>query len=253
MAHPKRKRRLQKEETQAATYNNLDFVLIVPKTENQKKAFDSFNSSLERHIFLYGSAGTGKSFIALYLGLKQVLTGNTQFNKVIIVRNVVASRDMGFLPGSAKDKAKEYEAPYISICAELFGRRDAYELLKRKGVLEFVTTSFLRGTTFRDAIVIADEAQNFTAHEANTLMTRCGDHVRIMFAGDLKQSDLVVRHKYSEVSGLADFVKIIKLMKSFSFIEFNTDDIVRSKTVKEYLILRESLEDRGEIARLSSG
>ena len=251
MAVPKKKK-LTKIDREQQTYSSLQFVNISPKTENQKRAWNSFWASTDNDLFLYGSAGTGKSFLNLYLALKQVLSNQTRYEKVVIVRNVVPTRDMGFLPGNSKEKSKEYEAPYVTICAELFGRADAYELLKRRGTIEFVTTSFLRGTTFRNSIVIVDECQNLTSHEANTVMTRCGEYVRVLFSGDLKQSDLPIKHKYSEVSGLADFVKIIKLMKSFTFIEFNTSDIVRSKKVKDYLIIREELEASGDIIPLSA-
>lgn len=248
-----KKKKMTRVDREIQTYNSLEIKPIQPKTENQRKVWNAFYANSDNDVFLHGSAGTGKSFICMYLALSQVLSGHPRYKKVIIIRNVVPTRDMGFLPGKSFEKSREYEAPYQSICAELFGRGDAYDILRKKGIIEFTTTSFLRSITFLNAIVIVDESQNLTSHEADTVMTRIGEDVRVMFAGDSKQSDLQVRHKYSETSGLSDFMRIIRQMKSFTIVEFKPADIVRSKKVKDYLLIRESLEERGDIKMLSSG
>ena len=209
---------------------------IQPLTHNQTKTFESF--SKDKNLLLHGSAGTGKSFISLYLSLLEVMEGHGDQNKVVILRSVVPTRDMGFLPGSAKDKAKVYEAPYYSICNELFGRGDAYEILKTKGIVDFQTTSFIRGTTFSDCIVVVDEMQNMTYQELDSVITRIGDNCKIIFSGDFKQTDLL---KDAERNGLLNFMKILKHMNLFDCIEFTKEDIVRSKLVKSYIIAKEEL------------
>jgi len=211
---------------------------IAPLTENQATAFDSYDRG--RNLMLHGVAGTGKTFIALNLALKDVLSGNHQKKKVIIVRSVVPTRDMGFLPGNQKEKSRVYESPYYSICNELFGRGDAYETLKAKGMIDFITTSFIRGITLDNCIVVVDESQNMAAQELHSIMTRVGQNCRIIFAGDTRQDDLTSVRKKEE-SGLSEFMRILRVMKSFDFVEFGEEDIVRSELVKEYIITRNKL------------
>jgi phosphate starvation-inducible protein PhoH len=195
---------------------------------------------------LHGYAGTGKSFIGLYLALNELQTSHI-YKKVIIFRSAVATREIGHLPGSDKDKTKIYELPYYDICAKLYGRGDAYEILKSKKLVEFYSTSFIRGITLDDAIVIVDEVQNMTAEELNSLITRMGNNTKVVMCGDVRQTDL---NKRKESSGLRDFYKIIQSMNAFELVEFGIDDIVRSKLVKEYIIKRTELEDRDEIRPL---
>lgn len=209
---------------------------IAPITDNQDRAFHAF--ALDKHLLLHGSAGTGKTFLSLYLALMEVLNGHGDYEKVFIVRSVVPTRDMGFLPGSAKDKSKVYEAPYYSICTELFGRGDAYDVLKMKNVVEFMTTSFIRGVTLNNCVVVVDEMQNMTFQELDSVLTRIGENCKIIFSGDFKQSDLV---RQSERRGILDFIKILSRLNSFEHIEFTREDIVRSRLVKEYIIAKEEL------------
>ena len=158
---------------------------------------------------------------------------DSQYNKIVVIRSVVPSRDMGFLPGSAKDKAKVYEEPYKEICDDLFGRGDGYDILRMKGLVEFATTSFLRGVTFRDAIVVVDEFQNMNLAELDTVITRIGNNCKIIFCGDIRQSDFV---KKEERQGMLTFMKIIDKMNLFDKVEFDVEDIVRSALVKNYII-----------------
>jgi phosphate starvation-inducible PhoH-like protein/PhoH-like ATPase len=188
---------------------------------------------------LHGIAGTGKSFISLYLALNQVLTEESNYKKVIIVRSVVPTRDMGFLPGNTKEKTKVYEAPYYAICSELFGRGDSYEYLKQKNIIEFISTSFIRGVTLNDCIIIVDEIANMTLHELDSVITRVGKNCRIVFSGDFRQSDFTFER---DKNGLKDFIKIIQKMKSFTFIDFDENDIVRSAMVKDYIIQKDRLK-----------
>lgn len=212
--------------------NHFALKRIKPLTFNQEDTFRAFHEG--QHLLLHGVAGTGKTFISLYLALNEILKGNSNFERIVILRSVVPSRDMGFLPGNIKEKTRVYEDPYRDICDDLFGRGDGYDILRNKGLVEFGTTSFLRGLTFRNAIVIVDESQNLNYHELDTVITRIGDNCRIIFCGDYRQSDL----NKTERSGLLDFMRIIDNMGCFEKIEFDTTDIVRSALVKSYIVTK---------------
>jgi phosphate starvation-inducible protein PhoH len=181
-------------------------------------------------------AGTGKTFLALAMALQDMMAGDVSQKKVTIVRSVLPTRDIGFLPGSIEEKIGVYEAPYIALCTELFGRADAYGILKSKGVIEFIPTSFVRGVTIQDSIIILDEVNNCTFHEIDSIITRPGKNCRLLICGDMRQSDLT---REQERAGLGDFIRIVDRMKSFSHIEFEEEDIVRSDLVKEYLIAKD--------------
>ena len=239
----KREKRILKQngeldESNKPTFTSPNFKLanIQPITENQRKTFEAFEQ--QKHLMLHGMAGTGKTFVSMYLALKQLMDGASVQNKIYIVRSVVPTRDMGFLPGSQKEKMKVYEAPYMAICSELYKRGDAYEVLKQKGAIEFMSTSFIRGTTLNDCYVIVDEINNMTFHELDSVITRIGKNCRVMFCGDFRQSDLT---RDQERNGLQDFIKIINKLSDFEHIDFQEKDIVRSKLVKEYIIAREKL------------
>jgi len=208
---------------------------IKPLTENQSQTFKLYEQ--KKHLMLHGVAGTGKTFISLYLGLEEILKKNSEYDQVVIIRSVVPSRDIGFLPGNAKEKAKVYEEPYKAICDDLFGRGDGYDILRTKGLVQFVTTSHLRGMTFHNSIVIVDEFQNMTFQELDTVITRMGENCRLIFCGDIRQTDL---QKDREKSGVLTFTKIVGKIDTFSSIEFGVEDIVRSNLVKQYIIAKMS-------------
>lgn len=216
---------------------NFNLKKIEPLTENQKLSFESYYQG--KNLMLHGIAGTGKSFISIYLGLQEILSENSRYKKLVIIRSVVPTRDMGFLPGNSKEKAKVYEAPYYAICTELFNRGDAYEYLKNKNVVEFISTSFIRGITLNDCIIIVDEIANLTLHELDSVITRVGKNCRVIFSGDFRQSDF---SKEQDKNGLIDFMRIIERMKSFTFIDFDENDIVRSSMVKDYIIQKNRLK-----------
>ena len=223
----RQRRRLEKRKQQ----NGLRLQDIEPMTDTQAQVFDSYLSG--KNLMCHGVAGTGKTFISSYLAIRDILEKYDDKESLQIVRSVVPTRDMGFLPGSQKEKSRVYEAPYYSIFGELFGRGDAYEVLKSRNQVHFTTTSFVRGLTFNDSIVIVDECQNMTYHELDSVITRLGDNCRVIFCGDFRQSDF----KWDdERQGILNFMKIIKSMKSFDFVEFQKEDIVRSDLVKEYII-----------------
>lgn len=215
------------------SFNLID---VKPLTPNQKKTFESFNKG--QNLLLHGLAGTGKSFITLYLSLLKLKSDSQKMKKVMIMRSVVPTRDIGFMPGNAKEKVKMYEAPYEQIVNHLTGRHDGYNLLKMQNVIEFTTTSFIRGITISDAIVFVDEINNMTFHELDSIITRIGDNCQIIFCGDMRQSDLT---REGEKQGLRNFMKVLKILESFDDVEFEIDDIVRSGLVREYIVAKESL------------
>lgn len=212
---------------------------IDPLTENQKKLYKSYEEG--KHIVAYGCAGTGKTFITLYNALKDVLSENTPYERIYLVRSLVATREIGFLPGSHEDKADIYQIPYKNMVKYMFQMpSDAdfemlYGNLKSQETIKFWSTSFLRGTTLDNAIVIVDEFQNLNFHELDSIITRVGENTKICFCGDAMQSDL---QKSNEKNGIVDFMSILRKMPSFDMIEFEVDDIVRSGLVKEYIIAK---------------
>jgi len=218
-------------------YNSDMMVDIQPITDNQKKAFESYKEG--KNLFLYGAAGTGKTFITLYNAFKEVLDPVTPYKKVVLVRSLVSTREIGFLPGDHEDKSFLYQIPYKNMVKYMFElpTDNDFEMLwgnlKTQESVTFWSTSFIRGTTLDDSIVIVDESQNLNFHELDSIMTRCGENCKIHFCGDAAQTDLI---KTNEKNGILDFQKIIARMPEFDLVEFGIEDIVRSGLVKSYLI-----------------
>ena len=219
---------------------NADYLVdIHPITENQKVLFDSYENG--KHIIAYGAAGTGKTFVTLYNALKDVLDDSTPYERIYIVRSLVATREIGFLPGDYEDKSDIYQVPYKHMVKYMFQMpSDAdfemlYGNLKSQDTIKFWSTSFLRGTTLDHSIIIVDEFQNLNFHELDSIMTRVGENSKIMFCGDASQTDL---QKTNDRNGIVDFMNILRKMPSFDIIEFSVDDIVRSGLVKEYIIAK---------------
>jgi phosphate starvation-inducible PhoH-like protein len=221
--------------TSTAGLFNLHIKDIHPLTENQGRVFRCYDD--DKNIVCSGSAGTGKSFVLLYLCLHDLIHSR-EYNKVMIFRSSVPTRNIGFLPGDEKEKLAVYEAPYKAICGDLFSRSDAYDILKKKDLIEFQSTSYVRGNTFDNCLIIVDECQDMNLHELSTVITRCGQGTRIFFSGDFKQCDFDGKR---EVSGFNDFIRIVNQIESFEVVDFGLDDIVRSGLVKEYLVAKEKL------------
>ncbi len=215
---------------------------IDPLTDNQKKLFESY--AKQKHLVAYGCAGTGKTFITLYNALKDVLDERSPYERVYLVRSLVATREIGFLPGTHDDKADIYQIPYKNMVKYMFQMpSDAdfemlYGNLKSQETIKFWSTSFLRGTTLDNCVIIVDEFQNANFHELCSIITRVGENCKICFCGDATQSDLI---KTSERNGILDFMKILQSMPSIDIIEFGIDDIIRSGLVREFLIAKETL------------
>jgi phosphate starvation-inducible protein PhoH len=224
------KRKAKKDRKNRRQQSGLNLCNIDPLTYAQKQVFQSYASGY--NLMLHGCAGTGKTFISAFLAIRDVLKGIDDKRHLQIIRSVVPTRDMGFLPGNEKEKSKVYEAPYYAIFSELFGRGDAYDILRQKDVVKFQTTSFIRGVTLDDSIIIVDEAQNLNFHELDSVITRIGENSRIIFCGDFMQSDFKYKN---DQEGIVDFMKIIGKMKTFDSVEFHREDIVRSDLVREYI------------------
>ncbi len=217
---------------------NDDFLIdIEPLTDNQKKLFEAYEKG--QNLFAYGAAGTGKTFITMYLALRDVLDSSTPYEKLYIVRSLVATREIGFLPGDHEDKSSLYQIPYKNMVKYMFEMPDdpsfemLYGNLKTQETISFWSTSFIRGTTFDNSILLIDECQNLNFHELDSIITRVGENCKIMFCGDATQSDLI---KTNERNGIIDFTKILMAMPEFDCIEFGVEDIVRSGLVKSYIV-----------------
>ena len=222
------------------TYSQLN--QIKPVTDSQKLVFDTWKKG--QNQFLFGCAGTGKTFVSLYLALSEVLRNETPYDKVIMVRSLIPTREIGFLPGDEEDKAALYQVPYSNMMQFMFEQPNEqafetlYSRIKAQGSFYFLSTSFLRGLTFDNSIIIVDECQNLNFHELDTIITRVGQDSKISFCGDFMQSDLTKRN---EKDGLHDFVKILEEMDEFNISEFSIGDIVRSGFVRSYLIQKTKL------------
>jgi len=219
-----------------------NLISVKPITDNQKIVFETWKK--KQNQFLFGCAGTGKTFVSLYLALQDVMNLQTKYDKVVLVRSLIPTREIGFLPGDEEDKAALYQVAYANMVQFMFQQPNEqafsmlYEKLKQQGSLYFLSTSFLRGLTFDNSIIIVDECQNLNFHELDTIITRVGQDSKIVFCGDFGQSDL---SRTSEKNGLHDFLRILEEMEEFNCVEFDIGDIVRSGFVRSYLIQKTKL------------
>jgi phosphate starvation-inducible protein PhoH and related proteins len=212
-----------------------DLSKIAPLTANQAEVFRAWSEN--KHLLLTGSAGTGKTFLSLYLLLREY--ENQHYHNIIILRSIVPTRDIGYLPGSLEEKIQAYMEPYAAIFGELYQRSDAWQIWLKKGVIDFHSTSFLRGLTFRRALILVDEAQNCSFHELDSIITRMGEDSRIIFCGDQAQSDF---YRDTDKKGFPQFSQILQELDEFSTINFTQEDIVRSGLVRHYLLQKEKIQ-----------
>ncbi|HAW03303.1 MAG TPA: hypothetical protein DCW83_01375 [Saprospirales bacterium] len=213
-----------------------DLLQFDPLTLNQEKTYKSWDDG--DNLVLTGSAGTGKTFMALYLALEDVLDKETEHDKLVVIRSMVPTRDMGFLPGTKQEKEDAFTLPYKNICHELFGDKSSYNKMISANQMQFDSTSFIRGTTYDNTVIVVDEMQNLNFHELDSVITRVGRHSKIIFCGDYKQSDF----KYDdEKAGIVKFLQIVEQLKNFTIVNFGWEDIVRSDFVRDYIMTKEML------------
>ena len=211
-----------------------DLITVDPLTDHQKEAFTAWREG--DNIAMVGTAGTGKTFLALYLALEEVMDKSTPYETVKIIRSVVPTRDVGYLPGTIEEKLNTYTGPYRAATAELFEDTNAYDKLVHNKYVSFESTSYIRGITFDNSIVIVDECQNLNFHELDSVITRVGHCSKIIFSGDYRQSDF---KNSNERNGIQTFITILEQLKHFSVIEFTWEDIVRSGLVRDYIMTKE--------------
>lgn len=211
-----------------------NLITVDPITDHQKEVFDNWNAG--NHLALVGTAGTGKTFLGVYLALEEVMDKSTPFESLRIVRSVVPTREVGYLPGTLEDKLEAFTGPYRSSTAELFGMHDAYDRLLHNKYISFGSTSYLRGMTYSNCIVLVDEMQNLNFHELDSIITRMGPNSRIIFCGDYHQSDF---KQDKDKNGITLFLDIISNMSSFGITNFGWEDIVRSDFVRDYIMTKE--------------
>ena len=217
--------------------SSSDLVTIKPITDTQKKTFEAYKQN--KNLFLYGVVGTGKTFVSLYLALQEVLNSKTPYKTVYIIRSLAPTRDIGFIPSDEENKSYLYEVPYRNMVRFMFSRPDdasfkrLYSDLKNQGSIDFISTSFLRGITIDNGIIIVDECQNLNFHELDSIITRIGQNTKIIFSGDIQQTDLI---DTNDRNGILNFQNIVMNMPEFKCIEYTIPDIVRSGMIKSYLI-----------------
>jgi len=233
----KRKERTVKPTNRTLTVRLDDLLEYPPKTINQELAYTAWDN--DYHMVLTGSAGTGKTFLGMYLGMETVLDPETLQNQLVVVRSVVPTREMGFLPGSKHEKEDVFTAPYRNIADQLFGEKASWNKAMTAGKVSFISTSYIRGMTLDNCVILVDEAQNLNFHELDSIVTRVGKNSRIIFAGDYLQSDF----KYQDdKDGIMKFLSIVEQLKKFEIINFGWEDIVRSDFVRDYIMTKEMLE-----------
>ena len=216
---------------------------VKPITPLHEDTFRAFFESDYKSLAITGQAGTGKTLIGTYLALNELLRKDSPIDTFIIVRSIVQTRDMGFLPGDLDEKMEPYEAPYRDIFHKIFERPTAYNHMKNSkngGAVVFVPTSFVRGVTWDNSIILLDETQNMTMHEIDSVLTRVGENSRVIMVGDREgQDDLKSKR---EVSGFDRAFEIAKTMGEFSTFEYGDAECVRSGFVRSWGIAKRQFQ-----------
>jgi phosphate starvation-inducible protein PhoH and related proteins len=210
---------------------------VDPRTANQEKIFDRFDEG--KHLYIHGTAGTGKTYVACYLAMDAILN-HGDFEELVIIRSAVPSRRQGFLPGNEEEKNEIFEVPYENLFTKLFDGDRPYQNLKSSNKVRFISTSYLRGITLENCVVLIEEVQNMNDGEIDTVMTRLGENCRAIICGDTAQNDLFYMHEDSCIDKLS---KVVRKMPSFSVIEMKPEDICRNGLVREWLLSKASVQN----------
>lgn len=214
------------------TFSVHDMVNVKPLTKNQQLTFHLYSEGYS--LILNGFAGCGKTFMAIYLALNELLDPESPYEKLLIVRSASPTKQQGFLPGTLEEKQAIFEMPYPPIFDKLFKKKNQYKFMKEAGLVEFESTSYMRGVTLDNTIVIFDEVSSATYHEISTIITRLGKDAKLIFCGDTLQNDLVYDRNLQ--SGYEKFISIANMMPDFRAVHFKVDDCVRSDFVKSFLV-----------------
>ena len=244
-----KEKRRQEREKNGTLNSKFSMRQIKPITQTQEDMFYAYQAG--KNIAAIGTAGTGKTMCALYLALQDILLSE-EYEQIVIVRSAVQTREQGFMPGTQAQKEAVYSVPYSDIVCDLFGRGDAWEILKQKRQVKFMTSSFVRGLTFDNSIIVVDECQSMTYHELDSIITRVGESSKIIFCGDTRQDDLAGSRNRNDVSGLSSFINVLKNIPSFELVQFGVEDIVRSGLVKEYIIAKETFESKKPLQSIAA-
>jgi phosphate starvation-inducible PhoH-like protein len=215
--------------------SDFDNKFSKPKNYSQEKFLKSLKRKDYKIVIASGPAGTGKTLFGIEQGLKQYINGN--IDKLIFTRPVVnVDEDIGYLPGTLEQKMSPYVRPIFDIIYNFISPKEVEHLLEEK-IFEIAPLAYLRGRTFKNCWIIADEMQNSTVSQMKMLLTRIGENSRLIITGDLEQHD-----RHGEVNGLEDFLNRIKGRRSdsISSVEFNKTDIEREDVVKEVLEIYET-------------
>ena len=244
-----KEKRRQEREKSGTLNSKFSMRHIKPITDTQEDMFYAYQSGY--NVAAIGTAGTGKTMCALYLALQDILLSD-EYEQIVIVRSAVQTREQGFMPGTQAQKEAVYSVPYADIVNDLFGRGDAWDILKQKRQVKFMTSSFVRGLTFDNSIIVVDECQSMTYHELDSIITRVGESSKIIFCGDTRQDDLAGSRNRNDVSGLSGFLNVLLRIPSFKVVSFGVEDIVRSGLVKEYIIAKEKFESKKSVHSIAA-
>jgi phosphate starvation-inducible PhoH-like protein len=204
-------------------------IQIYPKNLNQENYLLKLNDSQKMIVFAIGPAGTGKTMLAVQWAIEQLQHGDIR--KIIITRPAVSvDEEHGFLPGTLNEKMEPWTKPIMDVFLENYSSVEI-EMMIKEGIIEISPLAYMRGRTFKDAVIIADECQLCTSSQMKMLLTRIGEKSKLVITGDLEQSDR------GEDNGLRDFlVRTTSIvMTRISIVQFEKTDIERHPVVQEVL------------------
>ena len=211
------------------TFQKKNQVNILPRNRNQETYVLALLDERKDIIFGIGPAGTGKTLLAVQVAVKKFKEG--EVDKIIVTRPAVSvDEDLGFLPGTLEQKMAPWTRPIFDVLREYFNAREIEGMIE-EGIIEIAPLAYMRGRTFKNAYIIADEMQNATPNQMKMLLTRLGEGSKMCVTGDLAQADRI------QDNGLIDFVRQLDTTESsrLNIVRFESKDIERHEAVKEVL------------------